>query len=85
MDYFSDREQGPSARTEELISPAAWGGVVGLIQSLISTGAFGAKFPALCPDGQGPIGTAENSLSLAVLTEMPGLSWPIKSTEKYSY
>lgn len=81
-DYFSDREQSPSARTEEIISPAAWGGIVGLVQSLISTGAFGAKFPALCPDGQSPVGTDENSLSLAVLAEMPGLSWPLETTER---
>ena len=69
-DYFSDREQGSRPRTEEIISPVAWGGVVALIQSLISSGAFGARFPAPCPDGQGPIGTDEHSLSQAVLAEM---------------
>ncbi|MEO6148020.1 MAG: hypothetical protein ABIT70_13475 [Sulfuriferula sp.] len=81
-DYFSDREQGPRARTEEIISAVAWGGVVALIQSLISSGAFGARFPAPCPDGQGPIGTDENSLSLSVLAEMPGLTWPLATTER---
>lgn len=81
-DYFSDREQGPRLRTEEIMAPVAWGGVVGLIQSLISTGAFAARFPAVCPDGQGPIGTDENSLSLTVHAEMPGLSWPLKTTER---
>lgn len=81
-DYFSDREQGPRPRTEEIISPVAWGGVVALIQSLISSGAFGARFPAPCPDGQGPIGTDEDSLSLAVLAEMPGLTWPLATTER---
>lgn len=81
-DYFSDREQGPRPRTEEIISPVAWGGVIALIQSLISSGAFGARFPARCPDGQGPIGTDEDSLSLAVLAEMPGLTWPLATTER---
>lgn len=81
-DYFSDREQGPRPRTEEIISPVAWGGVVALIQSQISSGAFGARFPAPCPDGQGPIGTDEDSLSLAVLAEMPGLTWPLATTER---
>ncbi|MFO0752645.1 MAG: hypothetical protein U0411_04890 [Thermodesulfovibrionales bacterium] len=84
-DYFSDREQGPRPRTEETISPAAWGGVVALIQSLVSSGAFGARFPAPCPDGQGPIGTDEHSLSLAVLAEMPGLNWPLQTTERVEY
>ncbi len=81
-DYFSDREQGPRARTGEIISPVAWGGVVALIQSRISSGAFGARFPEPCPDGQGPIGADENSLSLAVLAEMPGLTWPLATTER---
>lgn len=75
--YFSDREQGPRPRTEEVVSPVVWGGVVVLVQSLISTGAFGARFPELCPDGHGPIGTDENALSLAVQAEMPRLSWPL--------
>lgn len=79
-DYISDRERGPRPRTEEVISPIAWGGVVALIQSLISSGAFGAKFPAICPDRQGTIGTDENSLSLAVRAEMPGLTWPLETT-----
>lgn len=84
-DYFSDREQGSRPRTEEIISPVAWGGVVALIQSLISSGAFGARFPAPCPDGQGPIGTDEHSLSQAVLAEMPGLNWPLQTTERVEY
>ncbi|MBB3185014.1 hypothetical protein FHR95_002594 [Halomonas fontilapidosi] len=79
-EYFSDRERGPQPRTEETISPAVWGGVVGLINSLVSTGALGAKYPELCPDGQGPIGTDENSLQLSLLAEIPGLAWPLETT-----
>lgn len=79
-DYFSDREQGPRPRTEEVISHIAWGGVVALIQSLISAGAFGAKFPAICPDRKGATGTDENLLSLAVRAEIPGLTWPLETT-----
>lgn len=81
-DYFSDREHGPRPRTEEVISPKVWGGIVALVQSLIDTGAFGAKYPEACPDGQGPIGTDKNSLSLAVQAEMPGLQWPLVTMER---
>ncbi len=81
-EYFSDREQGPRPRTEQVISPTVWGGIVGLVQSLIATGAFGAKYPETCPDGQGPIGTDENALALAVHAGMPGLPWPLVTTEK---
>jgi len=79
--YFSDSENGPRPRTEEIISPAVWGGVVALIQSLISSGAFGIKFPLNCPDGNGVVvGTDENSLSLAIIAEIPGLHWPLVTT-----
>jgi hypothetical protein len=29
-DYFSDRENGPRARTEQVISPKMWAGLVGI-------------------------------------------------------
>lgn len=81
-DYFSDRGKGPRPRTEEVVSPTVWGGIVGLVQSLIAIGAFGAKYPETCPDGQGPIGTDESTLALAVQAEMPGLPWPLVTTER---
>lgn len=58
------------------------GGIVGLVQSLIATGAFGAQYPATCPDGQGAIGTDENALALSVQAEMPGLPWPLVTTQR---
>lgn len=81
-EYFSDRGQGRRPRTEEVVSPAAWGGIVGLVQSLIATGAFGAKYPETCPDGQGPIGTDESALAFAVHAEIPGLPWPLETTKR---
>jgi hypothetical protein len=78
--YFSDRQRGSKPRTEEAISPAVWGGVVALFQSLIATGAFAFKFPDLCPDGAGVSGTNENALCSAVQAEMPGLAWPLETT-----
>lgn len=75
--YFSDRERGSKPRIEEIFSATAWGGVVSIVQSLITTGAFGNKYPDFCPDGQGPIGTDEKTLALAIQAEMPGLEWPL--------
>src|SRR5690606_10935747 len=80
--YFSDRERGPRPRTGENVSPPVWGGIVGIVQSLIATGAFGVKYPEMCPDGQGPTGTNESALALAVQAEMPGLAWPLVTTER---
>ncbi len=39
-DYFSDRENGPRARTDQAISPLVWAGLVALVQGLINSGAF---------------------------------------------
>lgn len=80
MEYFSDKERGSTPRVHEVISPSAWGGIVAIVQSLISTGALGYRFPATCPDGAGPVGTDENSLVLAVKAEIPDLLWPLKTT-----
>ena len=70
MGYFSDKQRGPRPRTEEQLTPAAWGGIVALIQTLVSTGAFGYKYPEMCPNGAGPYGTRLlQALSLAVKAE----------------
>lgn len=79
MDYFSDKQRGPRPRTEERLTPAVWGGIVALIQTLISTGAFGYKYPKMCADGAGPYGTDEQALFLAVKAEIPDLEWPLRA------
>lgn len=81
-DYFSDRENGPKARTERVISPTVWAGVVALVQGLINSGAFGLRFPERCPDGQTVCGCDFESLAAAVAAEMPGLAWPLETTHK---
>ncbi len=45
MDYFGEQETGPPLRSEDTISPAAWQGIVGLIQSSLRTGLFAEDFP----------------------------------------
>lgn len=82
MEYFSDKERGPTPRVHEVISPSAWGGIVALVRSLISTGTFGYRFPETCPDGAGPVGTDENALALAVKAEIPDLTWPLQTATR---
>ena len=79
-DYFSDRENGPRARTEQVISPAVWAGLVATVQALINSGAFGLRFPDRCPDGQAVCGCDADALAAAVIAEMPGLAWPLETT-----
>lgn len=84
MEYFSDREKNCTPQTLDSVSPEAWGGIVALIQSLISTGAFGYKYPEMCPDGNGPIGTDERSFVLALKAEIPDVQWPLETEQKES-
>jgi hypothetical protein len=44
-DYFSDRENGPRARTEQVISPAVWAG----LEALGGGNANGVVFVGLKP------------------------------------
>lgn len=79
-DYFSDRENGPRARTEQVISPTVWAGLVGTVQALIYSGAFGLRFPERCPDGQAICGCDSDAFAASVIAEMPGLAWPFETT-----
>lgn len=81
-DYFSDRENGPRARTEQTISPVVWAGLVALVQGLLNSGAFGLRFPERCPDGQAICGCDTASLAAAIAAEMPGLAWPLETTRE---
>lgn len=79
-DYFSDRENGPCARTEQVISPPLWAGLVATVQAFINSGAFGLRFPERCPDGQVICGGDAYALAASVTAEMPGLAWPLETT-----
>lgn len=82
MVYFSDKERGTKPRTIEKVSPAAWGGIGALIESLVSTGAFGHKYPEVCPDERGITGTDAQTFSLALKAEIPDIEWPFKTKRK---
>ncbi|GGI20488.1 AbiJ-NTD4 domain-containing protein [Oxalicibacterium faecigallinarum] len=78
-DYFSDRQNGPRARTEQVISPTVWAGLVATVQALINSGAFGLRFPERCPDGQATCGGDAVALAASVSAEIPGLAWPLET------
>ena len=80
--YFSDREFGPVARTSLVISPTVWAGVAAVIEGLVQSGAFGAKYPISCQDGQAICGHDPTSLARAVKALMPGLDWPLKTAQR---
>jgi hypothetical protein len=80
--YFSERELGPKPRTENEIGAIVWGGLVAYVNALIDNGHFGDKFPEMCPDNDGVIGTSRSAMSMAVSAEFPELSIPLEASER---
>lgn len=80
-DYFSDREFGHRPRTEQEVSPAAWAGIVVLVEALANKCAFGLSFPKQCPDGSVICGCNTKGLKGAIEAEIHGLSWPLQTEE----
>lgn len=76
--YFSDRELGPRPQSETELTPQVWGGIVAMVTGLVSSGAFGDKFPETCPDGPAVCGVDESSLGAAVRAHIPGIAWPLQ-------
>ena len=75
--YFSDRELGLTPRVEEEISPSAWSGIFGAIQSRIADISFGYRYPLGCLDGLGPYGFDESLFYRALEAEIPNISQPL--------
>lgn len=80
--YFSDRENGPRARTEETISPIVWSGIASTIEALVADGSFGESFPDICGDGGAVVGTDwqkwYNVMRAEVATE---IEWPLSDNQ----
>lgn len=81
-DYFSDRENGPRARTAQVIDPVTWAGFTTLIATRAARGAFGRSFPLTCPDGSEVYGTDEDALGAAIRAEIDGLKWPLETARR---
>ena len=77
---FLKRLQDSKYRSGEIFSPDVWGGIVNLVNSLVTTGAFGVKYPEMCPSGPIPVGCDGEAVGLAVQAEIPGLKWPLALT-----
>lgn len=58
----------------------AWAGIAVVVESLASSGAFGASFPQECPDGHAICGNDTDMLK-SVEAEVEGLSWPLQRDE----
>ena len=79
-DYFSDRERGSRPRSEQIISPTVWKGLIGIIDNYCKTCALGSRFPETCPDGNAVVGVNISAFIDLLQTEIPGLAWPLQTT-----
>lgn len=70
----------PRARSDQVISPTVWPGLVGTVQALINSGVFALRFPERCPDGQAICGCDSDAFAASVIAEIPGLAWPLEIT-----
>jgi len=76
-DYFSEREVGSRPRIEREIPNNVWGGIVSLVESLISNGSFGLDFPEECHDSSVTVGTHRRLMESAIGAEFPDIVWPL--------
>lgn len=79
--YFSDRERGLRARTEEVIAARVWGALHDLVQGRIDDGSFGFRFPDMCYDGRGPCGTDAAAFWRTARAEIPDLPEQLRPDE----
>lgn len=79
--YFTDREYGMRPPTIDVIDERVWAAIYSLVQTRIGDGSFGLRFPAQCPDGNGPCGCDEQSFRSLLAGEVPSVKWPLSASE----
>ena len=81
MNYFGVRENGPPVQNQEAITPAAWQGIVGLIDAYLRTAMFAQDFPdRSCIDqglAEAITGCNEGHFYLRLRGDHPGIPAPL--------
>lgn len=71
---------GARARDMQEVTPSAWQGIVGAINSRVDAGAFGLDFSRRCEEGSALItGNDETTFAQAIRGEIPDLEWPLRT------
>ena len=70
-EYFSDRETGLKPQTLVHIDMRVWKALISLINSRISDGSLGYKFPRYCEDGDDVCGTNSEKFWVRAEAEVP--------------
>ncbi|HMT92319.1 AbiJ-NTD4 domain-containing protein [uncultured Thiothrix sp.] len=84
FEYFSDRENGKTENTIEVISESVWNGIVSVYKKLIHNNNLSYNFPYQCNDGLGIYACNEKALEHSIKAEIPNLLIPIQEFQYYS-
>jgi len=75
--FYSDRINGPIARTHEDLPEATADGLKALVQRRIDGNFLAEEFPSWCSDGNGIEGTNNFSIGPDITALVPGATWPL--------
>jgi hypothetical protein len=73
--YYSDRVQGPKARSVEQIDETLWEAIQALFERGVDTSVFADDFPISCEDGKGVYACDRGGLVVTVRAEVPDLGY----------
>lgn len=79
--YFTEREFGQRPAVSETIDARVWEALQAAIDMRLDDGAFGYRFTAQCPDGDGPCGCDRLAFARFVKAEVPWTDWPLQLGE----
>ncbi|WP_263588087.1 hypothetical protein [Sphingopyxis sp. GC21] len=79
--YFTDREYGQRLAISETIDERVWEALQAAIDMRLDDGAFGYRFTAQCPDGDGPCGCDRQAFARFIKAEVPWIDWPLQRGE----
>lgn len=82
IEYFSDREFGPAARTSEEITPVVWAAIVQTVEGLVKDGSLGQSYPEICSDGNVVCGCDGDAFGATIRAEIGRLEWPLQTSKQ---
>lgn len=75
--FYSDRVNGPVARTHDDLPEATADGLKALVKRLIGANWLAERFPMNCPDGASVSDTDGWALGADLAALVPGVNWPL--------
>ena len=78
VQYWTEREYGEQRRETEEIGERAWAGLRSRIETGVTDGSFGYRFPLECPDGGATSGCDSVAFGNVLKAEIPWIDLPLE-------